>query len=42
MLEKLLNIEKKFTKNSFKLKLKTIREIFGLALDIIGKPLRRE
>jgi hypothetical protein len=35
-------LNKFFTKNSLKLKLKTIREIFELALDIVGKPLRRE
>jgi hypothetical protein len=31
-----------FTKNSFESKLKIIKEIFGLALDTVGKPLRRE
>jgi hypothetical protein len=35
-------LNKIFTKNSFKSKLKIIKEIFGLAFDTVGKPLRRE
>jgi hypothetical protein len=35
-------LNKFFTKKSFKSKLNIIREIFGLALDIVGKPLMRK